>query len=371
MEIAGYEVDNKMLAIAGAAGLGIIAFISKRSNTDPTQTATLQPAEGLTWNDLISPPKDRGTVGSVGDGGTGLTGPAGPPGVPGLPGKRGPRGKPGKSPKDTKPDRNKDNNDDNNRHHNDRHRVEIPEHHNRGGDPNNGHNIDKPRQRHEHERERRDPRLDTPKQNRRRNEGENRLNDRNHRRETDRERDRGLNRERDSGRDRERERGRGVLNIIKRGGTSISRGRHARSRARGGTVTHGDIDRNTSTHIDVSGGTAISNASGGNGNRTRRRRGAGFQGEDDGFGRADGKIQAAGFVRTNISPGQTTGGFMPMPHPIKAPGDTEIINEGESLKQFSKRVYGYSHFWPRIVALNNTYQFQDREIPAGTVLRIG
>jgi nucleoid-associated protein YgaU len=84
-----------------------------------------------------------------------------------------------------------------------------------------------------------------------------------------------------------------------------------------------------------------------------------------------GNNQAAGFIRTNISPGRTTGSFMPVPQPIRRAGSTAILQEGETLRQLSKRAYGYEKWWPRIVALNNTYDFANREIPAGTVLRIG
>lgn len=181
------------------------------------------------------------------------------------------------------------------------------------------------------------------------------------------------------------------------GGTAISRDRggrgqgSARSNANAGSVRLGNVNsRNSDTRtvIEAGGGRAQADASGGNrqgnqavGNRVRkalggRRGGDATYGEatlfsNEGIGRNDGfGGKAAGFVRTNPTPGSTVGGFMPVSQPITQPGETAIIRPGESLRGLAQRKYGDPSRVPRIVALNQSLLMGRTEIPAGTKFRI-
>jgi hypothetical protein len=225
-----------------------------------------------------------------------------------------------------------------------------------------GHNADRPRMPNRVHAEN-DPRVNTPRDTRRVQAGNNRI-------------DRRDNTGRVDARGGTIRRGdiSGSVHINVSGGREIQRGRgNVHADASGGNVRTGNIDRNANVRIQAHGGTAVAIARGGS-HQISRHIGAGYGDvgtENEGFGRVDGNNQAAGFIRTNISPGRTTGSFMPVPQPITRAGSTAILQEGETLRQLSKRAYGYEKWWPRIVALNNTYDFANREIPAGTVLRIG
>lgn len=106
---------------------------------------------------------------------------------------------------------------------------------------------------------------------------------------------------------------------------------------------------------------------------------AAFEG-DAGFGREDAPIgsspaQASGFVRTNISPGGTTGGISTVPTPMRLPGDTVKVMEGDTLKTLAQRSLGDPSFWPRLHVLQNDYIVKggsagDMVLKAGTVLPI-
>lgn len=231
----------------------------------------------------------------------------------------------------------------------------------------------------------RDPRLDDPKDRNRRDQGDNRVN-RNDPPEVNQPgSDTSRNRDRD--RDNEKKRGdqSGNFKINNRGGRERERGKNANADADGGKVSIGNVNGNANGKVDVSGGTAQANASGGNGNRSgggggggnNKNKGKGKGGEAESVfaadtGRQDGRGgTASGNVRQNISPGQRTGGFLPMFQPIATVGETATIQRGETLKGLSRRVYGAEKFWPKIVRLNNDYDFQRGYIPAGTTFRIG
>jgi hypothetical protein len=108
MEIAGVEVNPKMLAIGGAAGLGLIVMTMKGrgGGGQDGQTVTLSPGNGLNWSDVVADPNDRGRLigpgGPIGrtrpSGGTGSARRTGGPGsrddpAPGGRSGRGPRSK--------------------------------------------------------------------------------------------------------------------------------------------------------------------------------------------------------------------------------------------------------------------------------------
>lgn len=394
MEIAGYEIENKYL-VAGAAGLGVIALLMRsQSGSDNENVAYLRPAEGLNWGDVIDSSDDAKLIGPGGPAGT--PGPPGVPGTPGTPGTPG-NGNNGGGNRECRRDRECPDGHVCERGKCKRQRDRDKVTGGRGDrDPRDGNrDNDRPNLPGRDDRDN-DVRLDDPRRRRRREEGTNRINrDGNGNQSRP---DIGDSTDRDIQRDRERERARGGrirtgdlsgnFDLNARGGTERERGRNANANASGGRIRTGDINGPARGSIDVSGGRAEADASGGNGNRTGRdakraarqlfgRGGEAFSGTsesgviDEGFGRQDGNNESIGFVRTNIQPGRITGGFMPMPQPFAAPGERAAIRDGESLKGFAKRTLGNEAHWPRIVRLNNDYNFGDNSILAGTEFRIG
>jgi hypothetical protein len=389
MEIAGYDVDTKYV-IAGAAGLGILFLVSRgKGKADDNTFATLRPAEGLTWKDVIGESDPGKLIGPGGEsGGAGLEGPPGPPGLPGVgfigtsPVSGGGGGR----------NRNRGGGRDKNRgggRHDDRQHTGRS---NDGGGsgrrnknaadepldtPNSRHANGRPRMPSVKDKSRRDPRLDDPRSAKRRNDGDNRVNRNRSHENAGGDRD-------TSGNDI-----RGNENIDVSGGHAKSRGKNANASAKGGSVSRGNIDKNAHVDINARGGTAHADASGGDGNshdkkkakQLRNRLTGGGRGgaavdwsgiEDAGFGRQDGQgTDVTDDVSSQPFRGHTTGSFMPFPQPLSAIGERAAIQKGETLRGFSQRTLGSEHFWPRIVKLNNSYAWGDNEIPAGTVFRIG
>lgn len=401
MEIAGYEIDNKYL-IAGAGGIGLLLLLNRgQSGGEPSAVAaTLQPADGLSWGDIIGE-RDSGAL----KGGSGDTGSSGPPGAPGPVGPAGPAGSSGsgdsggssddsdggsggatrcRRPRDCahgeecrngkcRPVRDDSGGSGGNRPDRDRPDRDRPDR-DRPGSGNGGkdrNRNDRPKMPDRNRRDR-DPRGDGPKDRQRRNDGDNRVN-RNDPPEVNQPgSDRNRNRDRDQ---KEKNRGDqgGRFRINARGGRERDKGKNANANADGGRANVGNVNGNANGKVDVSGGKANANASGGNNNNKGKRKG----GEAESVfspdtGRLDGRGgTASGDVRQNISPGGRIGGFLPMQQPIATVGETAKIQPGETLKGLSRRVYGAEKFWPKIVRLNNDYDFQRGYIPAGTTFRIG
>lgn len=355
MEIAGYEIPDQYV-IGGVGVLVVGGFLLSRRDKSTEETATIRPAEGLTWQDIIGTSDEGKLIGPGGPSGT--PGESGPPGVPGGPGTNpdpecsansdcanGRKCRNGRCVKDRDRDRDRDRN---------RHRD-------RNG--NRNHNRpDMPSGRDGH-RDFTDPRGDTPRDRNRRDQSRNRINDRN--------RDRPSIRERFERRSNDRVRVNprtGSIRHPDRDSRRNDRNRDGRAHAdaSGGTVKLGNIDKGTQLHINVSGGREIARA------RGRGRGGEGVAGiNTDGYGRLDGRDgKADGFVRTNISPGSTTGSFMPGPQALSGRNDSMVIRKGETLKGLARRAYGSDRFWPRVVTLNNDVLLPEGEIPAGTRIRI-
>src|SRR4051812_5111503 len=80
MEIAGYDIDNKYL-LYGGIGLGAIFLLTRNKSQPTAPVGYLQPAEGLSWDDIIGQSDDGKLVGPGGP--VGVPGPAGPPGLQG------------------------------------------------------------------------------------------------------------------------------------------------------------------------------------------------------------------------------------------------------------------------------------------------
>lgn len=97
--------------------------------------------------------------------------------------------------------------------------------------------------------------------------------------------------------------------------------------------------------------------------------------QDAGFGRTDTPVgsgsQASGYVRTNISPGSTSGGVSNIPAPMRLPGDTVTVRPGDTMKTVAQRVYGDYAFFPRLHRLQNTYELPNGlQLEAGEVLEL-
>lgn len=418
MEIAGYEIDNKYLA-AGAAGLGILFFINRNQNAPAPTVATLQPADGLSWADVVGQPSS-GLIG-----GTGESGPPGPPGPAGPPGESGGGDGGGNGGKTcaangaactknrdccgqhvcvddvcTKPEKGNGNggggggggrnngpggghvggglpecrtNDDCRKNEKCRHNRCIdrdtgkgrndrnptnPRDHNRlGGNDNN-----RPSMPNRNDNSRRfvdPPSQRSPREQNNRDNGDNRVF-------------------------RDRENGNRVT-IINRGGRDRERGRDANANASGGSVRRGDINGPGRTRIDVSGGRATANSRGGSGNvsggaakKIARKifgRGGEVASNDfdyNGYGRMDGRGgQSSDYVNLDPQPGGTVAAISPLPAPMYPAGATTTIQPGESLRGVAKRVYGYDHFIPRLYTLNQDILMGRSTLQAGTVLKIG
>lgn len=364
MEIAGYDIPDKYVLAGGGILLVGGFLLSKRGGETTKEIAELRPAEGLTWQDIIGT-SDEGKL--IGPGGP--LGESGPPGTPGTPGIPGTPSKKHKKHKDKDGDNDKPNNRNGGR---DGGRDDD-----RNRDRDDGNTLNnRPRMPHTRDDNKHidDPRLDTPKDRARRNESRNRVDNGRSRRIDDDRRVRTETPIRVNPRT-------GAIRHPDRDRTRRDRDRdrednsRANGNADGGTVTLGDIDKGTHLNINVDGGREIERDSGRRDRERRRvagRAGYGVAGiESDGYGRLDGRDGSAeGFVRTNISPGSTTGSFMPGPQALSGRTDTLVIRKGETLKGLSKRAYGDSHFWPRVVTLNNRVLLPEGEIPAGTKIRI-
>ena len=395
MEIAGVEVNPKMLAIGGAAGLGLLALTMKgRGSSDEGQTVTLSPGNGLNWSDVVADPNDRGRL--IGPGGPiGDPGPPGAPGLPGEPGAPAPGTTPppvvdqdgGRDPNKRRPNRR----DRRDRRDNDRKDRRDDD---RGGGRNNrdpredvsrrdpaGNNG---RDRRDRERDRDelrgrdkptqpnrqdpvrvdDPRLDDPKRARRREEGRGGLRE-----------------------DRRGDQNGGRFEIDVSGGREKAKGKRANANADGGKGRGGDIGKNPSGRVDAGGGRAKADASGGNGNRTgqaakqaakkvlKRKGGEAFAGDDpdyeNGHGRRDGRGGAADLeVNTNPSRGGSIGGFFGNPNPLRGPGDVVVVKEGDTLSGLARRVYGSGGAVERLYTLNRDILVGDGVLRAGTRLRV-
>lgn len=382
MEIAGREIDNKYV-IAGVAAVGILALLNRKTDTgDGQQSVTLVPGDGVSWADVLGERDSGRLIGASGD-----TGSPGPPGAPGVPGPAGPPGPAGNNGSNGSNGSGNGNGGGQNRCRRDRDCPEGQECRNgrckpatgqndgNQGQSGNGHGgnrhnrPDEPntrpgdgnggKDRNRNDRPIMKRRNDNPSNPDRKNDGDNTVT------QTD-----------NTHKDKEKNRGNvgGRFRINARGGREREKGDNANANADGGRVNLGNVDAGSKGKVDVSGGKATADASGGNGNRTGKRK---RQGGDsplfaDGTGRLDGKGgTASGFVRTNISPGGMVGGFMPNPQPIATIGETAQIQAGETLRGFAHRTLGDGRFWSRIVRLNNDYDFGRGVIPAGTTFRIG
>lgn len=390
MEIAGYEVEPKALALGGAAIAGLVVMLAKGRNSGAEeQTATLRPADGLTWADVIANPKDRGVI--AGPGEPGAPGPPGAPGLPGTPGTPGTgssgdpvvdqdtdrrrRRRPGRGNggRDDRGDRGDgkgrgDRRDDrlggrgNNR--DDRNRPDPRDRPDRDrGDGLRG-NRGKPTQGNRQDPVRvDDPRLDDPKRAERRRKGREGL------------------------RDDKRGDGRGDFDIDVSGGRERDKGKRANANADGGRAHVGNVGPNTSGRIDASGGRAKADASGGNGNRTGQdakraakkrlgRGGAAFAGDDplyeNGHGRRDGRAGAASLeVNTHPNLGGSIGGFFGRPNPLRGPSDVIVVKEGDTLSGIARRAYGSTGKVERLYRLNEGVLLGgNRILRAGTVLKV-
>jgi hypothetical protein len=383
MEIAGFEVNPKMLAIGGAAGLGLIAMTMKgrgQGDDGGEKSVTLSPGNGLNWSDVIAGPDDRGAL----IGGPGPAGDPGPPGAPGLPGTPGTPGT-GTNPPPVvdqdgggrRPNRNRRRRDRNDRGGGRNNRDPRDDVSQRDPAGNNGRDRrdrdrdrddlrgrDKPTQGNRQDPiEIDDPRLDDPKRARRRAEGRGGLRE-------DRRGDQS-----------------GDFDIDVSGGRERSRGKRASSNADGGKVRVGDIGKNTNGQVNASGGRAKADASGGNGNRTgqaakkaakkvlRGRGGEAFAGDDpnyeNGHGRRDGRGGAADLeVNTNPSRGGSIGGFFGNPNPLRGPGDVIVVKEGDTLSGLARSVYGTGGAVERLYTLNRDLLMGNGVLRAGTRLKV-
>jgi nucleoid-associated protein YgaU len=433
MEIAGYEIPDQYI-LAGGGILLVGGFLLSRNKGETKEIAELRPAEGLTWQDVIGR-SDEGKL--IGPGGP--IGETGPPGLPPITPTPTPEPEPEPTPTDEfisdpidafSNARNKRAKDGgracaNNRDCPDGKRC-------RNGrcvgerEENGNTNSNRPHMPREGDggRDFTDPRLDDPKDRKRRNESGNKVD--NGRSVDRRTRDNstetpvqhnprsGSIRHPDKDSKHDGNGGRvktgdiaGNIDINVSGGRETKRGKNADASAKGGRVKTGNIGKGTTGTINATGGTASANASGGNNERERRDReekdrrdreerdrvnaenarrnqggGGGGKGKGrggygvagintNGYGRLDGRGgDAEGFVRTHISPGSTTGSFMASPQALTGRNDNLVIARGETLKGLAKRAYGSASFWPRIVTLNNRVILPEGEIPAGTKIRI-
>jgi hypothetical protein len=286
MEVLGYEVTPKMLAIGGAGVAGLMYLVSRGQSGDTgAQTINLVPSGDLGWETIRDGDPSGRLIG--GPGPAGEPGPAGAPGEPGVPGTPGTPGTGTGTGVDQDDDkrrrrrRDRDKNDRGNgggrrdrddrgngggRRDRDRDQIREPDR------PNQGNRQNPPKVD--------DPRLDDPKRARRREEGRGGL--RNDRRNDDTSENTGNG---------------GRIDIDVSGGRERDKGKRARAKADGGRANVGNVGPNTRGKIDASGGKAKADASGGNGNRTgqaakqaakkvlgKRKGGDAFAGDDPDYG---------------------------------------------------------------------------------------
>ena len=378
MEIAGREIDPKMLAIGGVGVAGVMLLMRRgNSGANEPQTVNLVPSGELGWETIQNGDPSGRLIG--GPGPAGEPGPAGAPGLPGAPGAPGTSAPPptdvdqdtttgGRRRRPGRRDRKDDKGDPNRR------RDQEPGgggRNERNRDRGNGQigNPDRPRQPNRSDPPKvDDPRLDDPKRSRRRAEGRGGLRD-----------------------DRRNDDVSGDIDIDVSGGKERARGRRARANADGGRANVGNVGQGTTGKIDASGGKASANASGGNGNRTgqaakqaakkvlnkgKRKGGDAFAGDDpdyeNGHGRRDGRSgAAAGEVNTNPTPGSSVGGFFGLPSPLRSTQDVVVVKEGDTLSGLARRYYGNANMYQRFYTLNHDVLVgTDGVLRAGTRLKV-
>jgi hypothetical protein len=371
MEIAGYNIPDQYL-LGGVGILVVGGFLLTRKPSSTGEIATLQPAEGLTWQDIIGRSDDGKLIGPGGP--IGDSGPPGPltppPDINPPPPVTGRTPTPAASTRECRKDRDCG---QGKKCKNGRCQGDGKRQNNRGRQHGNSGN-NRPSMGSGNNTSTRnnatDPRINNARDKRQQNESRNRI-DNNKSKRID-----STPNNRNNGRVNANPVSGSVKHPDKqRSNRDRQNNNRAHAKADAGTVKTGNIDKGTKLHISANAGKATASSKGKNNQKQRGRGRAGYGAvpglESDGYGRMDGRGgDAEGYIRTNISPGNTTGGFMATPQPITGVNATKTLRKGESLKGLAQRSYGLTSFWPRLVTLNNDVMLPEGEIPAGTRFRV-